>query len=59
MQMRIMKTEKYDDGYGTRVALMYPYDPDTNQLLKETILKKTFWILKLKDQRYLRKNMRK
>jgi len=37
MQMRIMKTEKYDDGYGTRIALMYPYDPDTNQLLKDML----------------------
>tara|TARA_R100000008_G_scaffold86389_1_gene79280 strand:+ start:119 stop:2077 length:1959 start_codon:yes stop_codon:yes gene_type:complete len=32
-----MKSEKYDDAFGTRIALMYPYDPDTNQLLKDTL----------------------
>ena len=35
--MREMKTEEYDDGYGTRIALLYPYDPDTNQLLKDEL----------------------
>ena len=32
-----LKTEEYDDGYGTRIALFYPYDPDTNTLLKNMI----------------------
>jgi len=32
-----MKTEVYSDGYGDRIALFYPYDPDANALLKEVL----------------------
>lgn len=32
-----MRTEHYDDGYGERIALYYPYDPDTNALLKDVL----------------------
>ena len=32
-----MKTEEYHDGWADRIALMYPYDPDTNQLLKDIL----------------------
>ena len=32
-----MRTERYNDGYGERIALFYPYDPDTNALLKDVL----------------------
>jgi SWI/SNF-related matrix-associated actin-dependent regulator 1 of chromatin subfamily A len=32
-----VKTEQYDDGFGPRIALHYPYDPDTNSLLKDVL----------------------
>ena len=32
-----MNAETYDDGYGLRIALKYPYDPDTNSLLKDVL----------------------
>ena len=32
-----MNAETYDDGYGMRIALKYPYDPDTNTLLKDVL----------------------
>ena len=32
-----MNTEEYDDGYGPRIALFYPYDPSTNNLLKDVL----------------------
>ena len=39
MSERIMNanTETYNDGYGDRIALRYPYDPDTNGLLKDVL----------------------
>ena len=33
----MMKTEIYSDGYGDRIALRYPYDPDANALLKDVL----------------------
>jgi len=32
--MRVITTRKYKDNFGERIALVYPYDPDTNRVMK-------------------------